>query len=258
MERLIGLVTAVLLMSHAIIHPLNAAGNSSVLEQDGTRSLSAIPADGRSGHSSLDWSQGILGMVTADAPTVPVYSWDAGTVECDGQPRSATFYLKNFGTESIALFSAPILPEIGGFSRTTTCRCTNELAPGEMDTCRFVLWFNPSTNGVAHDTMRIQTNAWNSYGGFVRFPLIGQCVSTPPEPQVLITPEGSDFRLRWNPVRHSVLGCALSAVQYSIYSSAQSDGVYSLLTTTSDTTYVGALQAPLISRVYYLVTAQVP
>ena len=206
----------------------------------------------------LAWSHGILAMVDTTAPDVPIYAWDAGTVECPSIVISTDFHLKNFGTEPINA-SCPIMQPQDGFSRTSNCPCSSVLAPGQISTCHFRITFAPDTDGQMHDTLRIQTNAWNGFGGFVRIPVSGLRVTTPASPQVvMITFDSLDAHLAWNPIFQSIHGCSLSTVTYHIYRSSSYAGPFDSLGSTSDTDYVQAGAADSIRHTYYQVTADTP
>jgi hypothetical protein len=125
---------------------------------------------------SIVCSQGLLTLVRQAQPTMPMYSWDAGTVDST-ETVSETFRLKNFGSEAIIVYQ-PLEPASAPFSLATDCAATFNLAPGEMSTCEVTLTFDPVTNGTYHDTLLIQSNAINQQGGCVRFPLLGQQITS--------------------------------------------------------------------------------
>ncbi|HEY3295203.1 MAG TPA: hypothetical protein VGL38_07180 [bacterium] len=185
----------------------------------------------------ITWSQGFLALVRSSAPNDTILNWDAGTVECPGVAYSVYLHPKNFGPEDITL-CAPVEPESPVFSRLTDCECYNSLAPYQMSPCSLRIEFHPSSDGTFRDTMRIQTDSWNSYGGFVRIPVVGRRVSTPASPNVVISIQGDDARLIWNPVRLSSGGCPTSVPGYLVYYSPDNNGAYRLLSFTPDTSYV--------------------
>jgi fibronectin type 3 domain-containing protein len=126
-----------------------------------------------------------------------------------------------------------------------------------MTTCSFRITFAPAQDGLSNDTVRIQTNAWNGYGGFVRIPVSGIRISTPAPPNLVIQVRADTTFLSWNAVIHSINGCPAQVSQYRIYTAQSEDGHYSFLTATTDTSFarkgVGAFQ-----RLFYRVTAQTP
>jgi hypothetical protein len=206
----------------------------------------------------LDWSHGVLALVRASAPNVPVYSWNAGTIDCGQTAPTQVFHLKNFGTEAVNITSPPILEADAAFQRTTACPCTGVLGPGQMNSCAITVTFSPDANGVFNDTMRVQTNAWNSYGGFVRYALSGARVSTPAAPHIVIQSVGDNVMLTWNAIHSSRFGCPLQVSQYRLFYADTVGGTYSFLTSTSDTSYVHAMIIPQNDHLFYTVTAQTP
>jgi hypothetical protein len=125
---------------------------------------------------SIVLSQGLLALVRASQPTTPLYSWDAGTVD-SAQAVRDTFRLKNFGSEALIVYH-PSEPASAEFSIATDCPGVFTLAPDEMSTCEVMLTFDPVNNGTFHDTLLIMSSATNQQGGYVRFPLVGQQVSS--------------------------------------------------------------------------------
>jgi hypothetical protein len=196
-----------------------------------------IPSHNLANDLPILWSQGFLALVRSSAPNDTVLSWDAGTVECPDSALSIYLHPKNFGTEEITL-CAPVEPETPSFSRITDCACYNALGAGEMSPCSLRIEFHPATDGTFLDTMRMQTNAWNSYGGFVRIPLSGTRLSTPESPNVVLTIQGVDAHLYWNPIIHSEGGCPATVSGYLVFYSPDNSGTYRLLNFTSDTSYV--------------------
>ena len=208
-----------------------------------------IPAN-----SPVTWSHGILTLVYSSAPNVPIYSWDAGSVECPLTFTGDAIHLRNTGTENITV-SCPVLRQNSGFYRTTTCPCTAVLVPGQTSTCTFNITFDPDADGVYHDTLRIQTNAWNGYGGFVRVPLTGTRITTPLSPQLVIQPQDSVILLAWSPVHESVQACPLT-VRYNVYAASSFNSPDSFLTSTSDTSLIDSTAVSGPESVFYRVTAQ--
>jgi len=185
----------------------------------------------------ITWSQGFLALVRSDAPNDTILRWDADTVECPGTVYSAWFHPKNFGPEDITL-CAPVEPESHAYSRVTDCLCYNTLGAGEMSPCSLQIEFHPTAEGIFLDTLRMQTDAWNSYGGFVRIPLSGTCTTTPASPNVVINVTGADADLFWRPINSSIGGCNTSVTGYFVFYSPDNSGLYRLLDFTVDTSYV--------------------
>jgi len=229
-----GLVPVILCLAQAYGQPTQNVSQSQSIGQINSQSPSAYKS---SINPRITWSQGFLGFVVISAPNDTILSWDADTVECPGSVASPYFHPKNFGTEAVTL-CAPVEPESTYFSRQTDCQCYNSLAPGEMSPCSVQVYFSPSADGTFLDTLRIETNSWNSYGGFVRIPLRGTCVSTPQSPNVVININGIDANLFWNSVHASQGGCPVSVSGYFVFYAPDNNGVYRLLTFTSDTSYV--------------------
>ncbi len=128
------------------------------------------------GDFSIDCSQGYLALVRPSEADVPVLSWEAGTVDST-QTVSETFFMKNFGSEMIAVFRPLDLPS-AEFSLATNCPGFLDLAPGEMSACEVALTFGPLASGSFYDTLLIQSNAVNQQGGYVRFPLSGEQITS--------------------------------------------------------------------------------
>ena len=205
--------------------------------QDEPRTSQYSPISTPSNNLPITWSRGYLALTLTSAPNDTILSWDADTAECGDTVFSPYFRIKNFGTEAVTV-CAPVEPESLYFSRTTDCQCYASLAPGEMLPCSARVAFFSSSSGVFRDTMRMETNANNSYGGFVRIPLVATCVSTPESPDVVINIEGTDANLYWQPIRRSVSGCPVTVHGYFVFYSPYNNGVYTLLDYTADTTYV--------------------
>lgn len=204
---------------------------------------------------SLDWSQGVLSVVRENNPDLPVTSWDAGTLECASTSASVTFRLRNTGPETISV-SCPVLPVMNGFSRVSNCPCTSALAPGETSACTFTIYFNPVQDGVMRDTVRIQTNATNSSGGFVRMPLVGRRIATPASPQVVIQIVNDRVQLNWHRVTRSVLGCPESVPYYRVYQTSGATGYWRLMGSTADTSYMDTQSLSRDNNFVYKVVAR--
>jgi hypothetical protein len=207
------------------------------------------------GDFSIVSSQGYLALVRPSQPTAPVLLWYAETIECN-QDSSETFRLKNFGSEVVGVFQ-PLEPTSGEFSRTTACSSYFTLAPGEMSTCDMTLTFAPAgAQGLYRDTLLVASDAVNAEGGYVRFPLSGEQITTLAAPQVVIATEGIDARLLWNPVTQSIAGCLVSAVYLVFYCPTMGESYY-FHGYTTDTTYVHAGVVQFAGGMFYEVVAYV-
>jgi hypothetical protein len=205
--------------------------------------------------SPLTLTTGYLGLVRTGAPNDTILRWSADTAQCPAQIQSIWFHMKNFGTESIQLCS-PVEPESPQFSVVTDCNCFNEIGPGVTTPCSLQVSFNASSDGLFRDTMYIETDARNSWGGYVRIPLSGVRMSTPDAPNVVLTIENVDAHLYWNRVSTSIGGCNLTVSGYNVYYSPSENGPYQLLGMTGDTTFLhtAAILAP--GGLFYHVIAQ--
>ncbi|HEY3294125.1 MAG TPA: DUF2341 domain-containing protein [bacterium] len=199
-------------------------------------------------------SQGYLALVRPNQPGVPIVNWDVGTVECPFTPTD-TFLLRNLGQQDVTVYAVP-LPADSVFSTRSSCGDYITLPPGQMSACDMVLTFGlPDHDGLFQDTLLIPTDAANQNGGFVRIPLSGHRVTTPPAPQVTIIIDGDDIRLHWPPVSHSVAGCTLPDVWYRVYAAPAWGGPFTIVANTGDSSYVDAGNADLPqSRVYMVRT----
>jgi hypothetical protein len=160
------------------------------------------------------------------------------------------FRLKNFGNESIVVFRPETLagPD---FTRQTNCSSYFALAPGQVSACSLTVTYDPVSDGIHRDTLRIMTDAVNQQGGYVRIPLQGQQISTPEVPQVVITIVGNDARLSWNPITESISGCPVSVTGYLLFYSSSYGGPYYFLNFTPDTSYVHTWVAHFASSMFY-------
>lgn len=185
---------------------------------------------------SIVSSQGYLALIRTDQSSIPVESWDAGTTEC---PESFTenFKLKNFGSEVIVVFQ-PLEPLSDEFSRETNCGLFFALTSNQVSSCTLAVIFSPAADGTYRDTLLIQTDAVNGVNGFVQIPLSGTQISTPSAPELVVTIEGEDSRISWNPISESVGGCPITVQRYLLFFSEEPDGPYWYLGGTVDTTYV--------------------
>lgn len=215
--------------------------------------LAITLADTSDGDFAITSSQGYLALVRAGAPTAPLLSWNAGSVECP-QTAAQTFRLKNFGSEAIVVF-APPEPPLAEFARATSCGSLFALAPGQMSACSLTLTFAPGADGAYTDTLAVQTDAVNGLGGAVRFPLTGSQVSTPAAPSVIIQPQGIHARLAWNPVTHSTGGCPVGVTAYLVFYSEMHGGPFFFHGFTTDTSYVHTGVLHFAPAMYYQVIA---
>lgn len=205
------------------------------------------------GDFSIVSSQGYLALVRTSAPNNAVLNWNAGEIECP-LTSSATFRLKNFGSEAIVVFQ-PLEPASSEFSRATNCGGFFALAPGQMSACSLTLAFDPASDGTYHDTLLIQTDAVNQQGGYVRIPLSGEQISTPATPQVVIDVSGEDAVLHWDPVTQSVGGCPVAVTRYLVFYSPTSNGPFYYHGWTADTTYTHDGVITYASGMFYEVIA---
>jgi hypothetical protein len=157
----------------------------------------------------ITWSMGYLGLVLPSAPNDTILRWTADTVDCGGFVRSPWFRMKNFGTESMQLCS-PVEPESEFFTVESNCNCFNTIEPGVMTGCSLQITFIPNAAGLLRDTMRIETDARNSWGGYVRVPISGVQASTPAAPVVVLLIQDMDAHLFWNSIHRSVSGCPMT------------------------------------------------
>ena len=107
-----------------------------------------------------------------------------------------------------------------------------------MSACTLLIVYDPQSDGVHLDTIKIQTDAINQQGGYVRFPLTGEQISTPAALEIVITKDGSDARLHWDRVIESVYGCSVDVTHYLVFDSPTYEGTYDYHGYTADTTYV--------------------
>jgi hypothetical protein len=198
-------------------------------------------------------SSGFLALVEESSPNNPLVSWNAGILECP-TTSSETFHFKNLGSEPIVVFQ-PSEPVSVEFFRTTSCPDTCVLNPGQMSTCEVMLIFDPLADGFYRDTLFVQSDAVNGQGGYVRFPLSGEQISTPDSPQVVIATEGNDARLRWNPITQSIYGCPIDVTHYLVFYSPTFSGPYYYHGYTADTTYVHLGVVRYATGQFYDVTA---
>ncbi|MBU0678350.1 MAG: hypothetical protein KJ626_09545 [Verrucomicrobia bacterium] len=213
------------------------------------RALQDTLSDASDADFSIVSSQGYLSLVRPSQPSVSVLSWSAGTLECPAVAVD-TFRLKNFGSESLRAYQ-PLEPASVHFSRLTSCPVYIDLAPGEMSTCEVALTFDPLSDGSFFDTLLIQSDAANQQGGYVRTPLSGTQISTPAPPELVLSIEGEDSRISWNPVTESIGECEIEVLRYLLFFSEDFDGPYWYLTYTADTTFLHVGAVSYAADMYY-------
>jgi hypothetical protein len=202
---------------------------------------------------SIVSSQGYLALILSAQPTLPLISWNAGVMECPNSTMQG-FRLKNFGNESIVVFCPETLTG-PNFSRQTNCSSYFALAPGEVSACSLTVTYDPMSDGIHYDTLMIMTDAVNQVGGYVRIPLQGQRISTPATPVTVLSLEGNNARLTWEPITESILGCPVTVTAYLIFYSETYAGPYYFLNLTTDTTYVHTWVVRFAPSMFYEVIA---
>ncbi len=204
------------------------------------------------GNFSIVSSQGYLALVRSSQANAPLTGWNFGAVEC---PNAASqwFRLKNFGSESIVVFQ-PLEPASSEFSRNTPCGAFFALASNQMSACSLRVVFDPASDGVYSDVLRVQTDAVNGVSGFVEFALAGEQISTPAAPEVVISTVGNNAVLRWSPIVESIGHCQIDPPSYLVFFSEDPDGPFWFHGVTTDTAYthVGAVHytASMFYHVY--------
>ncbi len=200
--------------------------------------LSAVEdtfSDISDGSFSITSSEGFLAMIRDAQPNTTVLSWNAGTIECP-LDFTETFRLKNFGNETVVVFRPQ--PLAGpNFFRTTSIPVRDTLDAGEVTADTLTLTYDPASDGTHSDTLLIQTDAENAIAGVLKIPLTGTRIITPSTPEVVITAEGNDAVLYWDPVSESVGGCAVNVTGYLVFYSGDAVGPYWYHGFTADTSY---------------------
>lgn len=202
---------------------------------------------------SIDAAQGFLTLARTSSPNSPILSWSAVGTECPNS-ASQTFRMKNFGSEPIVVFQ-PLEPVTAEYSRTTSCGSFFALAPGGISACSLTVSFAPSSDGLIHDTLRIQTDAVNGIGGFVSIPLSGSQIRTPESPEVVISTVGNNAILRWSPIAESVGHCQIDPPSYLVFFSEVPDGPFWFHGGTNDTTYTHVWAIQHTTAMFYHVYA---
>lgn len=213
-----------------ITEPLSDLCRIRVSSVDGSR------RDTTDADFSISFSQGFLALVDVAAPSTPITQWNVGTLECP-MDSTRTFRLRNLGTEPILVYQ-PIEPASVEFTCLTDCTPVFTLDAGEMTVCEVTLSYDPSSDGTHRDTLLIQTNASNGVNGYLRIPLSGTQISTPVNPDIVITTEGGNARLSWDPVTVSIGDCPIAVTHYLVFYSPTLEGLYYYHGFTPDTTYL--------------------
>ena len=108
MKRLVAMIAVFVCTGSAVVHSADGANNSVVRpEQKDAMMHPGNSSQRLGGHSPLDWSNSTLALVRASDPNTPLFSWDAGTVECPQMDSSEILHLRNFGDEPINIISTP-------------------------------------------------------------------------------------------------------------------------------------------------------
>lgn len=209
------------------------------------------------GSFSIVSSQGYLAFIQSNAPNNPISFWNAGEYECPGIVSQA-FWVKNFGDESISIYP-PSEPNGGQFNISSSCDSLFVLASNSVSSCSIQVSFVPSAEGFHFDTLRLQTNAVNGIGGYVSIPLSGSQTRTPASPQVVITTQGQDARLSWEPVTLSGGDCPINVTEYIVFFAEESEGPFWYHGFTIDTSYVhGRVITHADGMFYHVVASTAP
>ncbi|MBI5058734.1 lamin tail domain-containing protein [candidate division KSB1 bacterium] len=196
-------------------------GNACVDEQ---RAFNVVPS-----------GESVLNIVRTSNLSTAVTEWNAGTVECPDSMRQ-WFFFKNFGGAPLAV-NPPFTVAGPHFLVTSTCLSTINLTPLGVSGCSLAVTFAQPLIGAYVDTLRIPTNASNAVGGIVSIPLAGTRASTPASPIVTVRRSGNDAVLNWFRVTETAGGCPATIEQYQVLSTTSFDSGFTLLTTTTDSTY---------------------
>lgn len=204
---------------------------------------------------SIVAEQGYLTLKDDVDPDSPIIAWDAGNQEC-GFSISDTFRFWNIGGEQIVILQSES-PVSSHFSLETDCSYPLLLDPGEFSSCDIILTFNPCAGGFLLDTLFIESDAVNAIDGYVSIPLTGTSTATPLPPVIVLTIEGDDARLAWDPVTESVGGCSVSGLSYQVFYAGDLLSAFSPLGDTSDTTYIHAGVLASDTAMFYYVAASI-
>jgi len=201
-------------------------------------------------------SDGFLQFVQSSSPNSPVTSWNAGVVEC---PQSVFqhFHVKNTGLAALVYFP-PLEPSSAEFSMTTSCVSGQFgliLLPGQVSACSVRVAFDPSLDGSYNDFLRVPTSASNAINDIVSLPLLGEQISTPAAPEVVITTSGEHSILHWSAVDTSIGGCPVSDLRYLVFYAPTSGGPFYYHGFTTDTTYMHVGAVTYAPAMFYQVVA---
>ncbi len=227
--------------------------NTYILNVNNVADTSGNVATGLSTTFNIAGTSSVLGLVIRTNPSAAVYDWAVGMIECPDSV-SQVFFLKNFGSLPLSVTS-PFQISGPQFTVTSSCVGTFNLNAGQMSSCSLTVAFRPQVNGAYFDTLQVISDASNSQGGSVRFPLSGSRTSSPQTPQVVVRRSGNNVVLTWHRIRQSTHGCPLTVDSYTVFSSTDVIGAYSQLTTTSDSSYTHINVVPSTLKQFYYVVA---
>ena len=205
------------------------------------------------GNFSIVSSQGYLVLARSSQANAPLTGWNFGTVECP-QSVSQWFRFKNLGSDTCVVFQ-PLEPATPEFSRNTPCGTFFALAPNQMSACSVRVVFDPASDGVYGDVLRVQTDAVNGVNGFVEFGLSGEQISIPAAPEVVISTVGNNAVLRWSPIVESIGHCQIDPPSYLVFFSEAPGGPFWFHGVTDDTVYTHAGAVQYASAMFYHVYA---
>lgn len=193
---------------------------------------------------------GYLQPELVEAPGVPLLNWNAGSLEC---PDDAGILLRvhNPGLTPIIIF-APTLASGACFNLENECLTQLILPAGTTDSCSVFVGFAGTDGGVQYDTLRFATDAINGFNNRFSMPLEATRTITIEAPNIVLSREGNDIRISWEPVLESIQGCPVN-VLYRVwyYQSDWADRYF--LGDIADTAFVheGILEST--SRLFYSV-----
>jgi len=216
------------------------------------RTLDSTFVDVSNADFSIIASDGYLALSHTAEPETPVLSWDAEVVECPAT-NSNVYYLKNFGSQTLVVLDQ-ILDDGTDFSFSHDCPGVFGLSHGEISSCSLVVTYEPQSEGLHLDTIRIQTDAINAVDGYVSIPLSGEQIRTPAAPEIVLTTEGISARLSWDPISVSIGDCPVSITGYLVFFSEVYEGPYWFHGGTTDTTYLQPWVVQNADGMFYHVT----
>jgi hypothetical protein len=202
--------------------------------------------------SVLSW-QGYLEVERVSTPQPPLSMWDVGMIECP-QIANEVFRFRNSGLQPVTIATTTLLTGIG-FQTVSFCPEVFVIPPESADPCSVEITFSSLEVGEHFDTLSISTDASNGNGAVFLLPLRAERIRTIPAPQVVLTVEGSDMRLAWNPVTESLLGCEIQTA-YQIWYCQVPGGSQSFLGFTTDTTMVHASILFEESKIFYVMQTE--